>query len=527
MIVNVSARSITLLLAVGAITTSSTSAASNNLRQRRASLFHSSGGTTKNAKKNVEASKPPEPPAAKPEEESPAAPKAVVTTKKTTNKGGNKLRGAWNGDMPKPSTPVDDTSDDYKREPTTEVEAVEGGASSSVATASSEEPSFTLTKNTYLESESITATFSVGSPTHPYYSSSEVPTLNLDYNYPQWSVGLYMRDADPQGGTLSPIVSINLCGALGSACDASNINWETYGEVSVTFGDESLALMEGKWPLMVSEYGTGFDAYVLDANGAGAIGPLEFYINSDENMISSSAAIPASFKGIKSSTPETESENEVAAVKAKHGLAKYNHAGKHSTHGKVEVDGPSGTNTAVKVNNKLNSGNGVSSIGGYSSIHGSMSASSQKTTEEEEEIAIEGEETATTEGQAVKYSITSTKEEYGSDEAVTLDFSLDTAHHADLSNYSVGIFMRMANPQGGALDPVVSLPVSSTATDSTTGVVTGSVTFSSASYNELLMGTWPIDLYQWGTGFDAYVLNEVGGEVVGPVKFNIMIDDTY
>ena len=51
MIVNVSARSITLLLAVGAITTSSTSAASNNLRQRRASLFHSSGGTTKNAKK--------------------------------------------------------------------------------------------------------------------------------------------------------------------------------------------------------------------------------------------------------------------------------------------------------------------------------------------------------------------------------------------------------------------------------------------------------------------------------------------
>ena len=53
-----------------------------------------------------------------------------------------------------------------------------------------------------------------------------------------------------------------------------------------------------------------------------------------------------------------------------------------------------------------------------------------------------------------------------------------------------------------------------TATDTTTGVVTGSVTFSSASYNELLMATWPMEL-------DANVLNEVGGEVAGPVKFYI------
>ena len=107
-------------------------------------------------------------------------------------------------------------------------------------------PTITLDKDAYAEGEDITVTFSVGAPTDKFYNSVDAPSLDLDFDYPKWKIGLFMRDAVPQGGSLEPIVIINLCGALN--CDADNLNYEDYAS-SVTFGDEYESLMVGSWPI--------------------------------------------------------------------------------------------------------------------------------------------------------------------------------------------------------------------------------------------------------------------------------------
>merc|ERR1712176_56529 len=60
-------------------------------------------------------------------------------------------------------------------------------------------------------------------------------------------------------------------------------------------------------------------------------------------------------------------------------------------------------------------------------------------------------------GDDVTAGISSDKEEYEDEEEVT--FTISVYSNSKSSNYSVGIFMRMANPQGGALAPIISLPL--------------------------------------------------------------------
>jgi len=178
-------------------------------------------------------------------------------------------------------------------------------------------------------------------------------------------------------------------------------------------------------------------------------------------------------------------------------------------------------------NIKIVSANGLENMS-ESSIHQAVT-----------EVADEASSSTTT-GPS-KSSITSNKEKYEDDESVSIHFSIPAPSSTndikeDLSKYKIGIFMRMAHPQGGALDPVVSLPLcSNNSNEGSSGecitnsdLTTGSVTFSQESMEQMMPGgSWPIDLYQWGTGFDAYVLGDSGEELVGPVKFNIMMDETY
>lgn len=147
---------------------------------------------------------------------------------------------------------------------------------------------------------------------------------------------------------------------------------------------------------------------------------------------------------------------------------------------------------------------------------------------------------ASTATQGFEGTIMSNKKEYDYDDTVSIDFALPLSSPTnrikeDLSNFKIGIFMRMANPQGGSLDPVVALPLcsnevfSTCTTSESNGLTTGSVTFGQESMEQMMPADsgWPMDLHQWGTDFDAYVLDESGNDVVGPVKFNIMMDDTY
>ena len=124
----------------------------------------------------------------------------------------------------------------------------------------------TLDKSEYDESESIVVAFALP---HPPISVDD------DEDYANWSVGLFMRDADPQGGALSPIVSVLVRDADG--CDPDEVKL-CAGRRNVTFGNERRYAMVGTWPIEVKDHGVGYDAWVLDGMGRAAIGPAEFGI---------------------------------------------------------------------------------------------------------------------------------------------------------------------------------------------------------------------------------------------------------
>lgn len=326
-------------------------------------------------------------------------------------------------------------------------------------------PRITLDKDAYAEGEDITVTFSVGAPTDKFYNSVDAPSLDLDFDYPKWKIGFFMRDADPQGGSLEPIVSINLCGAMN--CDADNLNYEDYAS-SVTFGDEYESLMVGSWPVKMSDYGTGLDAYVLDANGAAAIGPFEFELVETKT---------------KSSTLVKENSTPKPPPKPMSALAKYNRADMKDTGIKRKHINKAATTAA-----KLHDGNGlVSSLNVPSNNH--------------------SKDTKATPGFTEKNVIKAEKKEYQEDEPITITYSLDDEFKTvDKSKWTVGIFTSQIQPHGGTVEAIVSIPISD-------GV--GQVTFGRHT-TEAIAGSWPMNFIYWGHDFHAYVLDDNGATILGP-----------
>mmetsp|Transcript_29220 Transcript_29220/g.53555 ORF Transcript_29220/g.53555 Transcript_29220/m.53555 type:complete len:414 (+) Transcript_29220:102-1343(+) len=381
-----------------------------------------------------------------------------------------------------------------------------------LAEESTVEPSIILDKSIYAESESITATFSVGSPSHPYYSSSEVPSLNLDSNYPQWSIGLFMRDADPQGGTLSPIVSVNFCGALGEKCDANDRSFASYNDMSVTFGSEYSDLMEGRWPLEISSYGTGFDAYILDGKGAAAIGPLEFNIQSEDDE-------DADAEWVRYPAPKSSSSVKKPSVvdEAANPLLQFHKGTKKVSRRQHNLVAARATANAAKASVEIVDTNEPEEISSESSV--------QRAVQDTTETAVSSTST-----------LTSDKDEYEYDDPVTINFSIPESE--DVTFYTIGIFMRMAHPQGGALPAIRYLPLCPYGGHECTvtgGFTTGYVTFdhdqSMMPYEGPILGAsdgeaqWPLDLTRYGTGYDVYVLDRDGDDVVGPIKYNMKLDE--
>ena len=478
------------------------------------------------------------------------------STTTTTNLRQNKSRQLSDDNEKKTST----VSKSYLRSPLVSSATSASASKERRLEEALDEPYIDLSSNLYLESSPITVTFSIGSPSHSYYSSSYAPSLNLNTNYPQWSIGLYMRDADPQGGMLAPIVSINVCSAFDNSEDDEaaqcDVNYESYNNLSVTFSTENKDIMEGVWPLETSAYGTGYDAYVLDANGAAAIGPYEFYITNDQDGDLSTVDIQhrtsSGMKKSKSSAQKSSVSSTTLDVKkkvTKSGLMKYNKGTKTSSrhHASVVVS----TNKAIKVNNQMANSNGLemssNAIPESTSIHKTLSSPSSIVESKEED------DVAAAVGPSKDY-ITSNKEKYEHDESILINFAIvnnnseenEVNKVVDLTKYKIGLYMRMAHPEG--LDPIVSLPLCSSysstidSDDSSSSeksncvikssdgspdrVTVGSVTFSSETITDG-SSSWPLDLYQWGTGYDAYIIDENGVGVVGPVKFDLMMDDTY
>ncbi|KAL7496587.1 hypothetical protein ACHAWT_004761 [Skeletonema menzelii] len=341
-----------------------------------------------------------------------------------------------------------------------------------MAASSYHGPSITLDKESYAEGEDITVSFSVGRPNDPFFSSSDAPSLNLDFNYPKWRIGLFMRDADPQGGSLDPIVGINLCGAVN--CDPNNLDFKAYTS-KVTFGSEFESFMEGQWPVKMNDYGQGLDAYVLDANGAAAIGPFEFEIHSTEKP----------------------------KPKKLSGLAKYNHADLKDTSRKH-----TGINKAANTAAKLHDTNGL-----VSSLHVPSHSKDTKTLR-------------STDTSFKKNSISAEKNEYQEDEPISINFSLhDIFKNEDKSEWRVAFFAGSTGPHGGDVDPIVSIPIcGEKECADLVGTTDGQVTFGRKT-TEAMKGSWPINFDQWGNEFNVFVLDDSGATILGPGKISVLSNE--
>lgn len=81
----------------------------------------------------------------------------------------------------------------------------------------------------------------------------------------------------------------------------------------------------------------------------------------------------------------------------------------------------------------------------------------------------------------------------------------------DVTTYKIGIFMKMANPQGGKLPSIYSVPLCDSENCSADEISTGSITVSATE----------LDTAKWGTGFDAWVLDCKGDGIAGPIYFAI------
>lgn len=82
----------------------------------------------------------------------------------------------------------------------------------------------------------------------------------------------------------------------------------------------------------------------------------------------------------------------------------------------------------------------------------------------------------------------------------------------DITKFKVGVFMKMAHPQGGKLQAVYEKPLCTSASCSAEEVSAGSIKIPSAE----------LDTSKWGTGYDIWLLDCGGDGVAGPVFFGIV-----
>lgn len=85
---------------------------------------------------------------------------------------------------------------------------------------------------------------------------------------------------------------------------------------------------------------------------------------------------------------------------------------------------------------------------------------------------------------------------------------------SDITQYSLGVFMKMANPQGGKLPPLHEVPL----------CATGSCSPEDISSGEITIAVDALDTSRYGKGYDLWLLDGSGDGMAGPVFFSIDID---
>lgn len=359
-------------------------------------------------------------------------------------------------------------------------------------------------------------------------------TLDVD-KMDEWRIGVYMRMADPQGGSEQPIVSVvpAIVGARRSRRaqeeDDEELPPETREPPTLDHVGTAVIDATDYKTLNPNRFGTGFDVYLIDGKGGEIMGPATFYMTKTEEMIERDEAkknkIPdhplASFdhsakkkKGVVGTAAKPQRDwgkgtgmDGEMILKTKPSLEKY----------VLETDMeeyPEGSIVTVTYDLMLDATerrrflqNGQANGVGNGNGNGNGNVQEDTTTA----ATSAADQTATT----------STEEpnvDMGAGEELSLGYDPQPEiDEGDVTLYSMGIYMRMANPQMGALRPLYSVPFcpvgeGEECTKTAEELQAGEFTFSTDLF----------DLKKTGTGLDVWILNGAGHGIAGPVTFYII-----
>lgn len=341
----------------------------------------------------------------------------------------------------------------------------------------SEKSGITLSQSSYKASDAVAVEFTV-SP--EYYVNAEVePNLS---RADDWTVGIYMHMADPQDGDLPPIVSLR------PTFNGRDDNIQG----SVTFGSDTLHLMEGSdpsWPLDTVAYGLGFDVWLLDEMGAAIIGPEWFTMESPPE--------------------EAETNNFIeSGVYEVHPLVEYGHADTKEEFYDEEVVEEVSTfdlsankniytsDERIQVSYTIGEPFTPTSVDEDSMILFDAPIQDEIMTVQQDQFISQD---STMEPQGLFDASFESKEDADFD----VNFSpQQKANQSKEPSYTIAVYMKMARPQGGELEPIIS---------KSADAKSGRVQFDASSLDTLL----------YGTGFDLWIIDEDGNGIYGPVFFSI------
>lgn len=406
-------------------------------------------------------------------------------------------------------------------------------------------------------------------------------TLKVD-NKGKWTVGLFMRMADPQGGSLTPIVSItpNIdCGVNRRALQGEGVvdqdaggrvpaagqadpmgaymedpplpdpsvipNLDCVGEATFTASHTALSVLKD------IEYGTGFDVFLLDEDGGAIIGPATFYM---VKAGSPAAVAVASGKGQsgkkKPQHPLLQySQGQTKPATGGVGAQSYGEGGAGIGSGTGKDGGMIISTDASLANyilttNKLfyDMGNNVvvtydlrpaSSDGrrrflqkkgknGGGVGDGSLTGDSETTTTTTSSTAAADTTPANTiptaPGPDDVMGSSSGDGFLGDELEPQPGNDVDLVDPDDITLYKMGVYMRMAHPQDGELPPLLEMPFCDNPANCGRTPAQLKGAFS--------FGTDELDTLKNGLGFDVWILNGLGHGIAGPRTFYILPDDT-
>jgi len=407
----------------------------------------------------------------------------------------------------------------------------------------------------YSYGDPISITFKL---TNDMVSTKELEMLDVTAKG-EWTMGVFMRMADPQDGALQPIVSVTPSledageedrrlqdeGTTETGTtvappmetdeeDREPVNLNMIGSATITTTDAETLSPKG--------VGTGFDVFLLDDQGRAIIGPATFYMIPTQAMV--------------------DEEEEKKNKKSSHPLAKFDHSAKKKkkgkgrhvtpTSGKGDASGTgygSGKNggmilsTAesladyllvtdkdsyalgdlVKVTYELgpevidearrNLKNTNSNAGGNGGVFGNDNGNGGGYSNSDSDTTTQATDAPDTTGSTEQPE---TDQGAPDEEDPNAGMEATMVDPTDVTLFSLGVYMKMANPQEGALPPIVSIPFCDIH-DCTAEVVD----VDEFQNGEFEFNTEELDIPKNGIGYDVWILNGLGHGIAGPFYFSI------